>query len=101
MQHILELYPDDPALGSPFGTGNDRFGAGAAYKRAAAIMGDIVFQAPGRMWFEGAAREGVRAYKYLFADQNAASPEPDMGGECPELRGDVWGWLADGGLLGQ
>ena len=82
MQKILTLYPDDPALGSPFGTGNETFGAGAAYKRAAAIIGDIVFQAPARLWFESAAAEGVRAYKYLFSDQNAALQDPALGGKC-------------------
>lgn len=30
---ILELYPDDPALGSPFNTGNDTFGLSPGYKR--------------------------------------------------------------------
>ena len=43
LQKLLELYPDDPALGSPFGTGNNTFGAGAEYKRAAAIIGDVAF----------------------------------------------------------
>lgn len=33
---ILELYPDDPALGSPFNTGNDTFGM-PGFKRLAAI----------------------------------------------------------------
>ncbi|KAJ7624729.1 Carboxylesterase, partial [Roridomyces roridus] len=30
---ILELYPDDPALGSPFGTGDETWGLGSQYKR--------------------------------------------------------------------
>ena len=34
---VLELYPDVPALGSPFGTGNATFGLNSAYKRQAAI----------------------------------------------------------------
>lgn len=34
---LLELYPDVPALGSPFNTGNDTFGLPSNYKRAAAI----------------------------------------------------------------
>ncbi|KAG5220602.1 feruloyl esterase [Salix suchowensis] len=34
---ILQLYPDVPALGSPFGTGNETFGLSSQYKRAAAI----------------------------------------------------------------
>ena len=36
-QQILQLYPDDPALGSPYGTGNDTFGLSSQYKRWAAI----------------------------------------------------------------
>ena len=101
IQHILELYSDDPALGSPFVTGNNTFGAGAAYKRAAAIMGGIVFQAPGRMWFEGAAREGVRAYKYLSADQNVALSQLDMDGECFSFGRYSCEWTADWVLVRQ
>lgn len=34
---ILELYPDVPALGSPFNTGNETFGLSSSFKRASAI----------------------------------------------------------------
>ena len=34
---LLELYPDVPALGSPFGTGNATFGLSSEYKRYAAL----------------------------------------------------------------
>ena len=34
---LLDLYPDVPALGSPFGTGNNTFGLSSQYKRASAI----------------------------------------------------------------
>ena len=34
---VMSLYPDDPSAGSPFGTGNETFGAGSGYKREAAI----------------------------------------------------------------
>lgn len=34
---ILQLYPDIPALGSPFGTGNNTFGLSSQYKRFASI----------------------------------------------------------------
>jgi hypothetical protein len=34
---ILELYPDDPAVGSPFNTGNETFGLSSSFKRASAI----------------------------------------------------------------
>ena len=36
IDRILELYPDDPALGSPFNTGNETFGM-PGFKRLAAI----------------------------------------------------------------
>jgi len=34
---LLKLYPDVPALGSPYNTGNETFGLDSNYKRAAAI----------------------------------------------------------------
>jgi acetylcholinesterase len=34
---LLDIYPDIPALGSPFDTGNDTFGLNPQYKRCAAI----------------------------------------------------------------
>ena len=34
---VISLYPDDPSAGSPFGTGNQTFGTGSGFKRAAAI----------------------------------------------------------------
>ncbi|ORX34448.1 Alpha/Beta hydrolase protein [Kockovaella imperatae] len=44
MTRLLELYPNIPALGSPYGTGNDTFGLDPEYKRVASIVGDITFQ---------------------------------------------------------
>ncbi|KAI3619517.1 extracellular triacylglycerol lipase precursor [Moniliophthora roreri] len=35
---LLQLYPDVPALGSPFNTGNETFGLSSQYKRSAAII---------------------------------------------------------------
>lgn len=34
---LLELYPDVPALGSPFNTGNDTFGLSPGFKRICAL----------------------------------------------------------------
>ena len=34
---ILRLYPNTPALGSPFGTGDETFGLSSVYKQTAAI----------------------------------------------------------------
>ena len=46
---LFDLYPNDPAQGSPFGTG-DANQLAPMYKRMAAFQGDIIFQAP-RRWF--------------------------------------------------
>ena len=35
--NLLRLYPDIPALGSPFGTGNETFGLSSVYKQTAAM----------------------------------------------------------------
>lgn len=44
---ILDLYPDDPAVGVPIDTGTERFTQyGYQYKRAAAIIGDVFYHAP-------------------------------------------------------
>ena len=82
MQKILTLYPDDPALGSPFGTGNETFGLSSEYKRAAAMLGDLSFQAPRREWTQAAATASVTTFGYIFTDQNAAAANPVKGGTC-------------------
>jgi hypothetical protein len=34
---LLQLYPNVPALGSPYNTGNETFGLNSVFKQAAAI----------------------------------------------------------------
>ncbi|KAJ2916227.1 hypothetical protein MD484_g4190, partial [Candolleomyces efflorescens] len=65
---VLELYPADPAVGSPYGTGDELFGLPASYKRHASLMGDTIFDAPRRMWSQAAAKFGVKSYGYHFTD---------------------------------
>ena len=82
VQDILALYPDEPALGSPFGTGNETFGLSPEFKQASAVVGDIMFQAPRRAWSQSASRFGVRNFAYLFSDPEAVPvSEPALGGE--------------------
>jgi len=69
---MLQLYPDIPALGSPFNTGNDTFGLSPGYKRAAAIRGDINFQSQRRLWIQTASNTGVKTFGYLFTQ-----PQPE------------------------
>ncbi|KAL1695336.1 Alpha/Beta hydrolase protein [Schizophyllum commune] len=75
---ILELYPNDPSLGSPYNTGNETFGLSAQYKRLASIMGDINFESQRRLWQEQTAADGVASYGYLFTDPQVDS-EPRYG----------------------
>ncbi|KAK1927549.1 Carboxylesterase [Papiliotrema laurentii] len=47
---FTSVYPNVPALGSPFGTGNETFGRSPYFKQVSAILGDAAFQA-NRRWF--------------------------------------------------
>ncbi|KAJ6463699.1 extracellular triacylglycerol lipase precursor [Mycena vitilis] len=74
VDRMMELYPDIPALGSPFGTGNATFGLSGQWKRAAAISCDVNFAAVRRGWMQAASAYGVKTYAYLFTD-----PQLDSG----------------------
>ncbi|KAG6886965.1 hypothetical protein C0992_001421, partial [Termitomyces sp. T32_za158] len=71
---LIELYPDIPALGSPFNTGNETFGLSSVFKQAAALDGDLAFQAQRRNFNQVAAKAGLKTYGYLFTE-----PQPDSG----------------------
>lgn len=51
INQLLQLYPQDPAQGSPFGTG-DLNEFTPEYKRLAAIQGDMIFQVPRRFFVQ-------------------------------------------------
>ncbi|KAL0945837.1 hypothetical protein HGRIS_012120 [Hohenbuehelia grisea] len=67
---VLQLYPDDPAVGSPYGTGNNTFGLGSQFKRGASLMGDLFFHSSRRLWTQAAVRAGVKAYGYHLTEQS-------------------------------
>ncbi|KAJ7118439.1 extracellular triacylglycerol lipase precursor [Mycena crocata] len=71
---LLQLYPDIPALGSPFNTGNETFGLSSQYKRAAAIGGDLDFHSQRRFWIGAAAEAGVKTFAYLFTQPQPTVP---------------------------
>lgn len=63
VEELLTLYPDDPAQGCPYNTGEERFASqGWMYKRGAAIAGDI---------FVHAGRRGVAEF---FAGRHTRNP---------------------------
>ncbi|KAI5836474.1 alpha/beta-hydrolase [Schizophyllum commune Tattone D] len=70
------LYPEDPALGSPYGTGNETF-FGAQFKRAASLYGvsDVHFQAPRRRYLEAAITRGIPAWSYIWSQQPPGAEE--------------------------
>ncbi|KAK7040283.1 hypothetical protein VNI00_009750 [Paramarasmius palmivorus] len=76
---ILQLYPNVPALGSPFRTGNETFGLSPEYKRAAAITGDLMFHSVRRLWTKAAVETGIRGYGYLFTGPRLSVFPPAFG----------------------
>ncbi|KAK7041436.1 hypothetical protein VNI00_009302 [Paramarasmius palmivorus] len=75
---LLEIYPDVPALGSPYNTGNETFGLSTEYKRLSSISGDLMFQFPRRFWTQAFAKAGVKAYGYQLSYPEM-NPAPALG----------------------
>ncbi|RXW11313.1 hypothetical protein EST38_g14542 [Candolleomyces aberdarensis] len=71
---VLTLYPEEPSVGSPYGTGDELSDLPPSYKRHASILGDLVFDAPRRMLSEAAAKAGVKSYSYLFTHPQPQKP---------------------------
>ncbi|TFK31315.1 extracellular triacylglycerol lipase precursor [Crucibulum laeve] len=69
---LLQLYPDIPALGSPFNTGNETFGLPAEFKQIAALQGDLGFHSQRRAFIRTASNAGVKTFSYLFTQ-----PQPN------------------------
>jgi hypothetical protein len=90
VQKLVGLYPDVPAFGSPFNTGNQTFGLSPEWKRLSAIsmhysiphkqnmvldtlliVGDLWFHSQRRAWMQAANKFGVKTFGYLFTDPGA------------------------------
>ncbi|KAI0060931.1 carotenoid ester lipase precursor [Artomyces pyxidatus] len=63
VEKLLQLYPSDPAQGSPFDTGLQD-AITPQYKRLAAIQGDLIFQAPRRFFLQHRSSKQT-IYSYL------------------------------------
>ncbi|KAJ8523236.1 hypothetical protein ONZ45_g337 [Pleurotus djamor] len=91
-EKLLRLYPDVPALGSPFGTGNETFGLSSQFKRMSALLTDVAFAAPYRAQALAFSGVGVKTYGYLFTEPHSRRP-PYMGvahaNEIPFVYGNV------------
>ncbi|OCB90794.1 esterase 1 [Sanghuangporus baumii] len=77
---ILDIYPNIPAEGSPFGTGDNTFDLDPAYKQACAVFCDVAFTSLRRQLTQAAAQNGVKAFAYLFADPNSVLSVADYAG---------------------
>jgi acetylcholinesterase len=64
---LLELYPDDPALGQPYGWGNRTWPAnGRQWKRMQSISDDLVMVGPRRLLAEQMSRYEEKVYSYRW-----------------------------------
>ncbi|KAK0467016.1 extracellular triacylglycerol lipase precursor [Desarmillaria tabescens] len=92
MNELMDLYPDDPADGSPYNTGNETFGLSPGFKRISAILGDLAFNSQRRLWSQTTADAGVKSYAYRFAQRLSSMPAylgVPHGGEIPFVFGSV------------
>lgn len=102
LDELLALYPDVPALGSPYGTGNETFGLATEYKQMAAIrksvlpfriftgcanamclslfnyseVGDWGFHAHNRELMKLMTETGHQVFGYHFTDHDVVVPPP-------------------------
>ncbi|OAG07330.1 lipase 3 precursor [Paraphaeosphaeria sporulosa] len=66
-ERILELYPNDPAVGAPYGWGNRTWPQyGAQYKRYTSIATDLTMFGPRRLMAESMSKyvKGVYSYRW-------------------------------------
>lgn len=78
INELLELYPDNPALGSPFNEPNTVTwpGFGDQFKRIASLLGDYLLAAPVRFSAETNVAQGRSTFKYRFnSTLPGAAPE--------------------------
>lgn len=85
---IWAFYPDDPSLGSPYHTNDTLFSLSPTYKRAASLIGDVLFQAPRRHFLRETPKDfGEPSWNYLF-DEKRIGAEERMGGEFASSAGE-------------
>jgi acetylcholinesterase len=66
-RHILKLYPNDPALGEPYGWGNRTWPQyGLQYKRYQSLATDLVMYAPRRLLAQSMSEHVERVFSYRW-----------------------------------
>ncbi|KAL7419296.1 hypothetical protein Q5752_006133 [Cryptotrichosporon argae] len=67
LETLLAAYPNDPTIGSPYGTGNETFGLSPYFKELASIVGDGQFQSRRRKFLRDANYGGFNnTWTYQF-----------------------------------
>ncbi|KAK0438131.1 extracellular triacylglycerol lipase precursor [Armillaria borealis] len=83
MDELMNLYPDDPAEGSPYNTGNETFGLSPGFKRNICnpyepdlLMSSVTWHSPPKDVFgvKLPADAGVKSYAYRFAERLSSTP---------------------------
>ncbi|KAK7048593.1 carboxylic ester hydrolase [Favolaschia claudopus] len=97
LDKLLALYPDIPALGSPYGTGNNTFGLDSGWKRIASLVGDLLFQSSRRMWLRAASSHGSKVYSYLLT-QPPLGRDPSLGVDHPSTKPYFYGQALSNGV---
>ncbi|KAI5853303.1 Alpha/Beta hydrolase protein [Tricharina praecox] len=96
---LLTFYPDDPIVGSPYGTGSRTFPAlGAQYKRYSSMAGDLTMDAPRRQLAQAAAKYSA-VFSYRFDTPPPNSTEKvgiGHGAEVPFVFADPTASLGNG-----
>ncbi|KAF7365810.1 Carboxylic ester hydrolase [Mycena venus] len=116
IDELLMLYPDDPALGSPYNTGNETFGLPSGWKRSTSIctlylmpvpprslmnsdyrpVGDLHFQSTRRLWMQAAASQSSPIYGYLFTQLQ--TEDPSLGVNHKMTKEFFFGLVQDDGV---
>ncbi|KAH9926249.1 alpha/beta-hydrolase [Epithele typhae] len=90
---LLDLYPNDPALGAPYGTGDD-FQYGQMHKRFASVMGDVNVDANRRLFLrEMSKKENV--WSYFYRRRKIPGFGSTHGSEVPDMYQAVGSQLQD------
>lgn len=76
---VLKAYPNVPALGAPYGTGNQTFGLDPGWKQLASIITDAAFMSR-RRWFLRQANKNCykKTWSYQWDGRTPGAP-PSMG----------------------
>lgn len=80
---VTEAYPNVPALGAPFGTGNETFGLDPGWKQLTAIITDGAFMSRRRWFLRQANKHGFKkTWSYQWDGKTPGDPAY-YGGEYP------------------